>query len=630
MSILPSCQPAHVVYGEQPNLIAKSFDTLLTGIRSRGAWLRIGTRYLLDAVSWSVALVAAVFIRYDFDLTPVRWSSFAIVTLATVVVQFPVGWLTNLYRSRHPYGSFDEALALVFTTFATAVLVGVPVLVWGGTLEFPRGAVAIAFPLAVVLMGGIRYTTRLLSDRAVRPAEGTQATLVYGAGYLGSTIVRRMLTDGQSAYRPVGLIDDSPLRRRSWIDGVRVLGTGADLAKIAQDTGATVLVVAIARADASLLRKISDEARSSYLTVKVLPPLEELLEGKSRLRDLRNINIEDLIGRHPVDTGIEAIAGYLKNKRVLVTGAGGSIGSELCRQISKFDPAELMLLDHDETSLQATQISIRGHGLLDSTDVILASIRDEAALLSIFKDRRPEVVFHAAALKHLPMLEQYPDEAWKSNVLGTWNVLKAAQAVDVATFVNISTDKAANPTSVLGHSKRVAERITAWTGEQSGMRYLSVRFGNVLGSRGSVLPTIDALIQRGGPVTITHPDVTRFFMTIPEACQLLIQAGGIGEPGEVLILDMGEPVKIVDLAQRMIDLSGQDIAIVYTGLRPGEKLHEELIGSGESDSRPVHDKISHTRVPVMSPEMLNRERWLEGWKESTATASLGSDRGTAE
>lgn len=240
---------------------------------------------------------------------------------------------------------------------------------------------------------------------------------------------------------------------------------------------------------------------------------------------------------------------------------------------------------------------------------MLADIREEATLRDIFAERRPEVVFHAAALKHLPMLEQYPDEAWKTNVLGTLNVLNAARGVGVDTFVNISTDKAANPTSVLGHSKRVAEKLTAWAGQETGMRYLSVRFGNVIGSRGSMLPTFQTLIEAGGPITVTHPDVTRYFMTIPEACQLVIQAGGIGRTGEVLILDMGEPVSILEVAKRMIAMSGKNIEIVFTGLRHGEKLHEVLVGAQENLERPFHPKVSHTRADSISPERLDKAGW---------------------
>ena len=603
--------------------IASFAQTQLNVIRARGPLSRFGTQYLIDATAWVFALTFAVFLRYDFDSSQISWRWLAVVCVVTLIVQLVSGWAVFLYRGRHPYGSFAEVRSLLYMVLLTSIAVGLPIALLGTAISIPRSVFLIAAPIAFVLMGAARYIKRLIAESLIEHAEEAAPALVYGAGYLGSTIVRRMITDRNSMFVPVGLIDDNPARRNSWFDGVRVLGTRKELELVAAKTEAKVLVVAIAKADSELLREVTDRAAAAGLKVKVLPPLEEILEGKSRLRDLRDISIEDLIGRHPVDTEIESIAGYLKGKRVLVTGAGGSIGSELCRQIYKFAPSELIMLDHDETGLQSTQISIFGHGLLDTPDVVLASIRDAESLLDIFEKRRPEVVFHAAALKHLPMLEQFPDEAWKTNVLGTLNVLEAAQAVGVSTFVNISTDKAANPTSILGHSKRVAEKLTAWAAHQSGQRYLSVRFGNVIGSRGSMLPTFTSLIEAGGPLTITHPDVTRFFMTIPEACQLVVQAGGIGRPAEVLILDMGEPVRILDVAQRMIDMSGQDIAIVYTGLRPGEKLHEELVGSNETDERPVHPKISHTAVSSISPANLNKARWIERCNEAYVSAPSG-------
>jgi dTDP-glucose 4,6-dehydratase len=418
-----------------------------------------------------------------------------------------------------------------------------------------------------------------------------------------------MLSDPKSPYLPVGLIDDDVYKRRLRLANVPVLGSKENLEEVATRTNAVALVLCIARADAALIREVSDAADRAGLRMMVLPLLSEILEGGMKLGDLRDVAIEDIIGRHPVDTEVESIAGYITGKRVLVTGAGGSIGSELCRQLSKFSPQELIMMDRDETGLHGAQMSISGHGLLDSDDVVLADIRDADALNDIFDDRRPEVVFHAAALKHLPMLEQYPEEAWKTNVLGTLNVLRAAQRVGVETFVNISTDKAANPTSVLGHSKRVAEKLTAWAASQTTGTYLSVRFGNVIGSRGSMLPTFIAQIEAGGPVTVTDPQVTRYFMTIPEACQLVIQAGAIGRPGEVLILDMGQPVRILDVAERMIAMSGRPVDIVFTGLREGEKLHEELIGSSEQDERPFHPQVTHTAVPALSPVDLDHERW---------------------
>ena len=271
------------------------------------------------------------------------------------------------------------------------------------------------------------------------------------------------------------------------------------------------------------------------------------------------------------------------------------------------------MLDRDETGLQAAELAVLGHGLLDGREVVLADIRDTEALQRIFEERRPEVVFHAAALKHLPMLQQYPEEAWKTNVLGTRNVLDAARRVDVEAFINISTDKAAHASCVFGHSKRLAERLTAQVGAEAGRPYLSVRFGNVLGSRGSMLPLFTSMIESGGPLTVTHPDVTRYFMTIPEACQLVVQAGAIGGPGEVLILDMGEPVRILDVARRMIEMSGRAIEIVFTGLREGEKLHEDLRSENEDDRRPKHRLISHAQVPGLTSAELDWSHWQDVW-----------------
>ncbi|MCL2465528.1 MAG: polysaccharide biosynthesis protein [Micrococcales bacterium] len=294
-----------------------------------------------------------------------------------------------------------------------------------------------------------------------------------------------------------------------------------------------------------------------------------------------------------------------------MTGAGGSIGQELCAQIHRFGPGELIMLDRDETALQAVDMKVFDTGLLNTPETVLADIRDSEALLAIFEDRRPDVVFHAAALKHLPMLQRFPDEAWKTNVVGTLNVLRAAKAVGVQTFVNVSTDKAADPTSVLGYSKRLAERLTASMVNGTGSRYLSVRFGNVLGSRGSMVPIFTQMIEQGGPVTVTDPEVDRYFMTIPEACELVLQAGGIGRPGEVLILDMGRPVKIYDIARRMIGMSGRkNVQIVFTGLRPGEKLHEDLVSEGEDAERPFSPLISHAHVEPVQPEDLDHDRWL--------------------
>lgn len=313
----------------------------------------------------------------------------------------------------------------------------------------------------------------------------------------------------------------------------------------------------------------------------------------------------NVLGREPLDHDIAGLSDYLTGRRVLVTGAGGSIGSELARQVNQFGPAELVLLDRDESALHGVQLSLYGSALLDTPDVVLTCIRDREALRDAFAQHRPEIVFHAAALKHLPLLEQYPAEGWKTNVIGTHNLLALSAETGVEKFINISTDKAANPTSVLGRTKRAAEQLTAWYGQNADGTYLSVRFGNVLDSRGSVLHTFRGQIARGGPVTVTHPDVTRYLMTIPEACELVLHAGAVGRDGEALVLDMGEPVRILDVAHQLIARSGQGVEVVFTGLRPNEKLHEELFSTGEVAVRADHPLISHVTVPPLAPERLN-------------------------
>jgi FlaA1/EpsC-like NDP-sugar epimerase len=566
-------------------------------------------QYAMDVATLAATFLFWTLLRLDFTFDRRAWLSLFVLCVFAGIVQLLFGWRLGLYGGRYAAGSFYEVRTLLAVELLTTVVVGVPLAFLGDRFGLPRGTALLAFPLAFLIMGAIRYMQRVYLENRARPGLEAQRTLVYGAGNIAQHLVRQMLTDPLSPYVPVGLIDDDRVKHAFRVHNVPVLGTRASLPEVVTKTSATVLVISIARIDAALLREISDAGEAAGLRVMVMPILQDLLEGKSRLQDVRDVAIEDLIGRNPIDTQVETVAGYLTGKRVLVTGAGGSIGSELCKQIAQYKPAELMLLDRDETGLQTTELLVAGDGLLQTRETILADIRDEDALESIFADRRPEVVFHAAALKHLPLLERHPDEGWKTNVLGTLNVLKAAMSVDVDVFVNISTDKAANPTSVLGFSKRVAEQLTAWAAEASGKQYLSVRFGNVLGSRGSLLPVVDSMIRAGGPVTVTHANATRFFMTIPEASHLVIQAGGIGSPGEVLILDMGEPVRILDIVQRMIARSGKDIGITFTGLRPGEKLHEELIGTDELDARPIHPKISHASVPAVSPDSLDKLNW---------------------
>jgi FlaA1/EpsC-like NDP-sugar epimerase len=378
-----------------------------------------------------------------------------------------------------------------------------------------------------------------------------------------------------------------------------VFGARARLAEAVTSTAADTVIVAGLQRDPAFLREVIREAGHLGVDVKVLPPISELLRGG--LDELHPVAPEDLLGRAEAAIDIEAVSGYVTGKRVLVTGAGGSIGSELCRQLHEFDPAALIMLDRDESALHGVQLSLEGHALLDRPELVVADIRDRERLAAVFARHRPHVVFHTAALKHLPLLEMHPDEAVKTNIAGTLNVLQAAQRHGTTRFVNVSTDKAADPTSVLGYSKRITERLTAWAAGQGPMVPISVRFGNVLGSRGSVLTTFLEQLRRGGPVTVTHPDVTRYFMTVSEAVRLVIQAGAIGRPGEVLVLDMGEPVRIVDMVRHLMASVPGRVELVFSGLRPGEKLHEALLGADEHDERPLHPLISQVPVPALEP-----------------------------
>ncbi len=565
---------------------------------------------LTDLVVWLAATELVALARVDFDAGTVRWAAISVLALFLAGGQLVLGAVGLLYRGRYLAGSFDELRALAVSVTAVSALGSVIVLILHPS-GIPRSIPFLAWPLALVGMAGIRYIKRLIVQAGSRPTDA-ERIVIFGAGWVGSALALRMVRDPNSPFQPVGFLDDDSAKRNLQVHGVRVCGRFEDLADTVARLDATRIVIAVNNADAALIRKVSDAADEAGIGCMVLPPLtEQLRRSQLQLSALRDVDVEDVIGRRPVDTDVTAIAAYVTGRRVLVTGAGGSIGSELCRQLHKFGPAALVMLDRDESALHSVELSIFGQALLDSANTALVDIRDVDALADVFAHHRPEVVFHAAALKHLPLLERYPAEALKSNVIGTLNVLEASTAVGVHHFVNISTDKAANPTSALGHSKRLAEQLTAWyAAGVEDRRYLSVRFGNVLGSRGSVLHAFNAQIDSGGPVTVTDPDVTRFFMTIPEACQLVIQAGAIGRPGEALVLDMGEPVRIMDVARRMIAMSGKAVEVVYTGLRKGEKLHEELLGAGELGERPLHPMISHVVVPPLPPGDVEMHPWV--------------------
>jgi FlaA1/EpsC-like NDP-sugar epimerase len=560
-----------------------------------------------DCALWFVAIFSATWLRYDYNPVPAIHTGTLFVAVVAVALHLGVGALIGPYAVGHSRGSFEEAADIARTVVATTVILGLWTLVIG-PVYVPRSVPALSGFIALSMMFALRFLVRSIRARTAVRRPDQKRVIVFGVGEAGRQLVRRMVHSTDTGFVPVALLDDDRAKRRVIVEGVRVRGGREDIRAVAQATEAEALVIALPTADSPLVRDITRRATEAGLEVLILPPLADIMSGRSSVHDLRDVNLEDLLGRRPITLDPTAIADHLSGKTVLVTGAGGSIGSELARQIAAFRPARLYLLDRDESGVQATQLSLVGHGLLDDDSVVLADIRDLATLREVFARTKPDIVYHAAALKHLPLLESYPLEAWKTNVIGTLNVLRAATEVGVGTFVNISTDKAADPTSVLGCSKRVAERLTASFARAERGRYVSVRFGNVLGSRGSVIHLFTAQIERGGPVTITHPDIERFFMLIPEACQLVLEAGAIGQDGETMVLDMGEQVKIVDVARTLIDLSGRrDVEIVYTGLRPGEKLSEELFSEGEEAATTANPLITSVRVPQLAPEALGGE-----------------------
>ncbi|MBC7632005.1 nucleoside-diphosphate sugar epimerase/dehydratase [Aeromicrobium sp.] len=566
---------------------------------------------LIDALAWTAAMYFAVAQRFEtLSINRVLHVSdanskvpiYGVLVLAVIAIVSHVllAWVVRLHQGRTALGSFEEMFLLVSVIIgaggiatASNALISQPYV--------PRATPLVAVFIAVVFCAWPRGLWRILVSQPLRSESGVVSTpvMIVGAGDGGCELVKSMQRDSDQHWRPVAFVDDDRRKRHFRYRGIRVVGTTEHLGRLAARAGVKTVILAIPSADSVSISRLNEIALDANLDVKVLPSVDELLTGV-HYSAVRDLSPEDLLGRHQVEIDVRSIAGYLAGKRVLVTGAGGSIGSELCRQIIRYGPSALLMLDRDESALHSLALSIYGRADLESQNVVLANIREADRMLEVFEQHRPDVVFHAAALKHVNMLENHASEAVKTNVLGTLNVPEAAATSGVERFVNVSTDKAADPINVLGFTKRIAEGLTAAFADRASGIFLSVRFGNVLGTRGSVLRTFTAQVEAGGPLTVTDPEVTRYFMTIREAVQLVIQAAAIGRDGEALVLDMGEPVKIADVARQVAQQAHRQIDIVYTGLKPGEKMHEVLFGSDELDVRPVHPLVSHVHVPVVS------------------------------
>ena len=559
---------------------------------------------VFDAMIWVVVLPTATVARFDFDLSQFSLAGLGAAMLTGVVVQVLVGWIAGLYRGWHRIGSFEEVAWIAFTAAAN-VLVLFVVLVAGREVHLvPRSAILAAGAYQLVGALAIRYVGRLLLEKSRRSGHfRSRRLLVFGAGEAGVQAVKALREDPTTDLMPVAFLDDSPLNVRLKIAGLRIAGGRTNIADVAEEFGAQVLLVAIPSGRRTLVAEIADEAQRAGLEVRVLPGLDELVADKVQSSDIRDITLADFLSRDEVKLDHQAVDRYVRGKTILVTGAAGSIGSQLCESLREFHPERLVMVDHSENGLWGLQMKLDGRALLTNEDLVLADIRDGERIMQLVSEVMPDVIFHAAAHKHVTFLDRFPREAIKTNVFGTRNLLEAAAKANVERFVNVSTDKAADPANVLGYTKRVGERLTSAYGARSSGQFISVRFGNVIGSEGSVLPTFRRQIAAGVPLTVTHPDVTRFFMTIGEAVQLVLQAGAVGASGDVLVLQMGQPVKIVDLARRLTaEISpGTVPEIEFIGLRPGEKMDEVLVNAQDKILDQPHDLLFRYSVPQLAP-----------------------------
>jgi FlaA1/EpsC-like NDP-sugar epimerase len=582
------------------------------------AVLRVGVRRALIIAAhlalWSAAFLTAFLLRFEFAIPRAYLEHFAAWLPALLALRLLAFYQAGLFRGLWRYTGTRDFLDLVVATAASSGVFAI-VLQAGGYAFFPRSILIIEGATAFLLVASFRFgarVTRWTIHGRRDPASGeARRLLVVGAGDAGEMMVREVSKMHASRYRPVAFVDDDRSKLGARIHGVRVAGTIGELADVAAEREAQEIVIAIPTATGDQMRRIVAQCKATGLPFKTIPGLDHLIDGRVTVNQLREVAIEDLLGREPVQLETSSISEAIAGRVVMVTGAGGSIGSELCRQACRFGPSRLVLVERTENALFNVHRELEA--AFPSFQIVpcVADVGDESRMAELLGLHRPDVVLHAAAHKHVPMMEWNPGEAVKNNVFGTKMLADLADRFEVERFVMISTDKAVNPTSVMGVSKRVAEMYVQALSQRSRTRFVTVRFGNVLGSAGSVIPIFQEQIAKGGPVTVTHPEMTRYFMTIPEASQLVLQAGAMGNGGEIFILDMGEPVRIADLARDLITLSGLtpdvDVAIEFTGVRPGEKLFEELSVAAESADGTRHPKIFVGRFRPVAWDVLQRQ-----------------------
>lgn len=563
-------------------------------------WVLIRHRRVVMLVLHLGAATASVFlaylIRFEFapprEQLPVLLTALPFLLIVRAVAIFSFGLHRDLWR----FASIDDLISIVkavlLSSFAFYVL-NYHVI---GFIKFPRSIVVLDAILLIGMLGGGRMAIRIFRDYVNDEGGEKKRLLIYGAGSCGDMLLRDIRKNPEFPYEPVGFIDDSPYKAKTSIRGCPVFGGREVLADVVAAHKVDEIVICMPSLSPRVLNEIVDVCKLAKTPINVLPNLTALASGSVTVSEMRPLKLEDLLSREPVQSDISELKEWIAGRTVLVTGAGGSIGSEICRQIYSYRPSTLVLVERYENNLFAIDLELKKLNRMAQSALIpvLADITNGRRMGDVFSLHKPDIVFHAAAHKHVPLVEHNPIEALQNNILGTWNLLTQADAHEVTKFVMISTDKAVNPANIMGATKRIAERLVQFRNSVSQTQFVTVRFGNVLGSNGSVVPLFEKQIQSGGPVTVTHPDMRRYFMLIPEAVQLVLQAAELGAGGEIFVLDMGEQVKIVDLARKMIQLSGyqnHEIEIVYTGLRPGEKLYEELFDSSEKTLHSSHKKI---------------------------------------
>ncbi|WP_373598237.1 polysaccharide biosynthesis protein [Paraclostridium bifermentans] len=548
---------------------------------------------LTDVASVYISFMAATWLIYKTQLSNDSILVLAIIYILTNIVCLAV---FRCYRSLWRYAGEEELISIVLACIVAIIPTYIIHKLIGGNFSIVFYLLNVIFTIS--LTGGTRllYRTGRRVLIRVRIKDDVSNVLIVGAGSAGDMVIQELKNNPQLNKKPIGIIDDDLNKKGRRIHNIPILGTTKEIKNLVEKYSIDEIIIAIARIGKHEKKDIINICKKTKCKLKTIPGVYEIIDGKVDIKKIRDVQIEDLLGREPIKTNLAEMSEYLQNKVVLVTGGGGSIGSELCRQVASFNPKQLIILDNYENNAYAIQQElIRKYKDKLNLKTVIASIREEKRMDEIFNTYKPDVVFHAAAHKHVPLMENSPSEAIKNNIFGTRNVARLADKYKAKRFVLISTDKAVNPTNIMGATKRAAEMIIQTMNEQSETEFVAVRFGNVLGSNGSVIPLFKKQIEEGGPVTITHPDIIRYFMTIPEAVQLVIQAGAMAKGGEIFVLDMGDPVKIVDLADNLIRLSGfepnVDINIKFTGLRPGEKLYEELLMSEEGLSNTDHSKI---------------------------------------